>query len=199
MSYASWPGGPFAVVGMSVYWAADIAALAVCMAVFTHRHPVGPALVVGYATGYALTRRSLPLAGAGAVEALLPFALSWVGYPLATAILAVMPTVGSTCGLRSSRQQPDSATCGVSHASVRATPASRRCYELRSWARRRPPMALGRLERGHPLERDCGKRSDGENGRQHLKTSKGHTRTGYAPHRHETSAGPDRAALSNHD
>jgi hypothetical protein len=85
----TWPGGPLAMVGMSLYWAADIAALAACMAVFTHRQPVGPALVVGYATGYALTRRSLPLAGAGAVEALLPFAL-WVGYPLATAILAVI-------------------------------------------------------------------------------------------------------------
>ena len=46
--------------------------------------------MVGYATGYALTRRSLPLAGAGAVEALLPFALTWVGYPLATSILAVI-------------------------------------------------------------------------------------------------------------
>jgi glycosyltransferase 2 family protein len=84
------PGGPLAVAGMSIYWAADVAVLAACMAVFTHDHPGGPALIVGYATGYALTRRSLPLAGAGAVEALLPFALSWVGYPLATAILAVV-------------------------------------------------------------------------------------------------------------
>jgi uncharacterized membrane protein YbhN (UPF0104 family) len=83
------PAGPLALVGMAVYWATDVAVLAGCMAVFTHGHPGGPALVVGYATGYALTRRSLPLAGAGAVEALLPFALSWVGYPLATAILAV--------------------------------------------------------------------------------------------------------------
>jgi uncharacterized membrane protein YbhN (UPF0104 family) len=86
----TWPGGPLAMAGMSLYWAADIAALAACMAVFTHRHPLSPALVVGYATGYALTRRSLPLAGAGAVEALLPFALMWVGYPLPTAILAVI-------------------------------------------------------------------------------------------------------------
>ena len=86
----SWSNGPLALVGMSAYWAADMAALFVCMAVFTHRQPVGPAIVVGYATGYALTRRSLPLAGAGAVEALLPFALTWVGYPLATAILGVI-------------------------------------------------------------------------------------------------------------
>jgi hypothetical protein len=47
------------------------------------------AVVVGYATGYALTRRTLPLAGAGAVEALLPFALVWVGYSLPAAVLAV--------------------------------------------------------------------------------------------------------------
>ena len=82
--------GPLSLFGMTAYWAADIAVLAACMAVFTHRHSVGPAIVVGYATGYALTRRSLPLAGAGAVEALLPFALTWVGYPLATSILAVI-------------------------------------------------------------------------------------------------------------
>ncbi|HET9115024.1 MAG TPA: hypothetical protein VFN33_02920, partial [Gaiellaceae bacterium] len=41
------------------------------------------------ATGYALTRRTLPLAGAGAVEALLPFALVWVGFGLPAAVLAV--------------------------------------------------------------------------------------------------------------
>ena len=48
-----------------------------------------PELVVGYATGYALTRRTLPLAGAGAVEALLPFALTWMGFALAPSVLAV--------------------------------------------------------------------------------------------------------------
>ena len=38
----SWPNGPLAVSGMSVYWLLDIGALAACMAVFTHRHGVGP-------------------------------------------------------------------------------------------------------------------------------------------------------------
>jgi uncharacterized membrane protein YbhN (UPF0104 family) len=75
---------------MAIYWASDIGALAVCATVFAGRHRVGLELVVGYATGYALTRRSLPLAGAGTVEALLPFALHWVGYPLATAVLSVV-------------------------------------------------------------------------------------------------------------
>ncbi len=46
-------------------------------------------LTVGYATEYALTRRSLPLAGAGAVEALLPFAMSGVSRPLVAALVAV--------------------------------------------------------------------------------------------------------------
>jgi uncharacterized membrane protein YbhN (UPF0104 family) len=105
--------GPLALVGMSIYWVAEIATLFACMAVFTHRQSVGPAIVVGYATGYALTRRSLPLAGAGAVEALLPFALTWVGYPLATAILAVIAyrifnlwfaVIPAAAGLRQLRQ-----------------------------------------------------------------------------------------------
>ncbi len=107
--------GPLCLLGMSAYWAADVAALAACVAVFTHRHSVGPAIVVGYATGYALTRRSLPLAGAGAVEALLPFALTWVGYPLATSILAVIAyrlfnlwfaVIPAVVGLRQLRRKP---------------------------------------------------------------------------------------------
>ncbi|HLX31903.1 MAG TPA: lysylphosphatidylglycerol synthase domain-containing protein [Gaiellaceae bacterium] len=75
--------------GMALYWAGEVFVLWICLAAFTHHRPSVPAVVVGYATGYALTRRTLPLAGAGAVEALLPFALLWVGYPLAAAVLAV--------------------------------------------------------------------------------------------------------------
>ena len=67
-------------------------------------------LLIGYATGYALTRRTLPLAGAGAVEALLPFALSWMGIALPAAVLAVfayrvfnlwLPMVPAAVGMRS--------------------------------------------------------------------------------------------------
>jgi len=86
----STPNGPLAAAGMAIYWAADIAALGACLALFGGRHAGIAALIVGYSTGYALTRRSLPLAGAGAVEALLPFALSWVSVPLAEAVLAVL-------------------------------------------------------------------------------------------------------------
>ena len=83
------PAGPLAAGGMALYWAGDIAVLWSCLAMFDG-HPSIAVLVVGYATGYALTRRSLPLGGAGAVEALLPFALSWVSVHLAAAVLAVI-------------------------------------------------------------------------------------------------------------
>jgi uncharacterized membrane protein YbhN (UPF0104 family) len=81
--------GVAAFTGMAVYWAGEVFVLWVCLAAFTRHTPSVEAVVVGYATGYALTRRTLPLAGAGAVEALLPFALTWVGYGLAPAVLAV--------------------------------------------------------------------------------------------------------------
>jgi uncharacterized membrane protein YbhN (UPF0104 family) len=109
------PNGPLAAAGMSLYWAADIGVLAACLALFGGRHASIAAIVVGYSTGYALTRRSLPLAGAGAVEALLPFALSWVSVPLGEAVLAVFAyrafnlwlTVGpAAAGARYLRRRP---------------------------------------------------------------------------------------------
>src|SRR5439155_26399311 len=81
--------GAAAFAGMALYWAGEVFVLWVCLAAFSGDTPSVAAVVVGYATGYALTRRTLPLAGAGAVEALLPFALVWVGYGLAPAVLAV--------------------------------------------------------------------------------------------------------------
>lgn len=85
----SWPGGTLAWVGMAVYWVGEIALLGICMAAFGHHNTSAAAVTLAYATGYALTRRTLPLAGAGPVEAILPFALAWVSYPLATAVVAV--------------------------------------------------------------------------------------------------------------
>ena len=81
--------GAAAFSGMAVYWAGEVFVLWVCLAAFEGHTPSVTAVVVGYATGYALTRRTLPLGGAGAVEALMPFALVWVGYGLAPAVLAV--------------------------------------------------------------------------------------------------------------
>lgn len=104
--------GPLAIAGMTAYWIGDIFALWACFQAFDGRAPI-PELIVGYATGYALTRRSLPLAGAGAVEVLLPFALSWVSLPLASAVVAVfiyrlfnlwLPVAPAAAGLRHLRR-----------------------------------------------------------------------------------------------
>jgi uncharacterized membrane protein YbhN (UPF0104 family) len=78
-----------AFVGIFFYWLGDIACLWCALHTFAAHIPVAQ-LIVGYATGYAITRRALPLGGAGVVEALLPFALSWVKVPLAPALLAVV-------------------------------------------------------------------------------------------------------------
>jgi uncharacterized membrane protein YbhN (UPF0104 family) len=79
-----------AFVGISLYWIGDIACLWAALHVFFAQPPPVALLVVGYATGYALTRRTLPLGGAGIVDALLPLSLSWAGIALAPAVLAVL-------------------------------------------------------------------------------------------------------------
>jgi uncharacterized membrane protein YbhN (UPF0104 family) len=97
-------------LGAAIYWFGDIFCLWACLQAFTHGTPSISLLLLGYATGYALTRRTLPLGGAGAVEALLPFALSWCGISLTAAVLAVftyrvfnlwLPIVPAAFGLRS--------------------------------------------------------------------------------------------------
>ena len=96
-------------LGSAVYWFGDIVCLWACLQAFTHGTPNISLLLIGYATGYALSRRTLPFGGAGAVEALLPFALSWCGISLAAAVLAVftyrifnfwLPTLPAALGLR---------------------------------------------------------------------------------------------------
>jgi uncharacterized membrane protein YbhN (UPF0104 family) len=77
------------VAGISLYWGGDIFCLWATLHAFYAQPPPVSQLVLGYATGYALTRRALPLGGAGVVEALLPFALGWVGIRLAPALLGV--------------------------------------------------------------------------------------------------------------
>jgi uncharacterized membrane protein YbhN (UPF0104 family) len=80
-----------AVAGAALYWAGDVTALWACLRIFDVQGLTLPGLLLGYATGYALTRRTLPLGGAGVVEALLPFALTWVGpLDLAPALLGVL-------------------------------------------------------------------------------------------------------------
>jgi uncharacterized membrane protein YbhN (UPF0104 family) len=101
-----------APLGSAIYWFGDIACLALCLRAYEGHFPSIAPLLIGYATGYALTRRTLPLAGAGAVDALLPFALHWSGTPLADAVTAVLayriinfwlPIVPAVFGLRSLR------------------------------------------------------------------------------------------------
>ncbi|MBA3734818.1 MAG: flippase-like domain-containing protein [Actinobacteria bacterium] len=88
-----------AFVGTTLYWVGDVACLWACLRVF-HDSPDITALVIGYATGYALTRRTLPLGGAGSVEALVSFALAWTGIPLAKRCSRSAPTGSSTSGWR---------------------------------------------------------------------------------------------------
>jgi uncharacterized membrane protein YbhN (UPF0104 family) len=75
--------------GMALYWALEIVAFygAVRMAGL---RPNAAETSLAYATGYALTRRSMPLGGAGATEALMTFALHWVGQPVVPALVAVV-------------------------------------------------------------------------------------------------------------
>jgi uncharacterized membrane protein YbhN (UPF0104 family) len=78
------------LAGITAYWIGDIFCLWAALHVFDAQPPPTAQLIVGYATGYAITRRALPLGGAGVVEALLPFALAWVAISLPQALLAVV-------------------------------------------------------------------------------------------------------------
>jgi uncharacterized membrane protein YbhN (UPF0104 family) len=72
-------------LGMLGYWVADIATLYGAARMFGVSLDVGE-VILAYATGYAATRRTLPLGGVGATEALMCASLVWIGLPLATAV-----------------------------------------------------------------------------------------------------------------
>jgi uncharacterized membrane protein YbhN (UPF0104 family) len=76
-------------VGTALYWAADITAFYAALRTFGLHLDFGK-VIIAYATGYAATRRSLPLAGAGVTEVLMSYALYWVRQPLAPALAAVV-------------------------------------------------------------------------------------------------------------
>lgn len=78
------------LVGTAAYWAGDIACLWGALQFFGNPRLAFPALILGYATGYVLTRRSLPAGGAGIVEIALTFALHWMGFPFVRALLGVV-------------------------------------------------------------------------------------------------------------
>lgn len=79
-----WPG----FLGASLYWAGDVLCLWASLQPFDAAPPF-PAVVVAHAVGYVLTRRTLPIAGAGIVEILMPLTLVAAGAPFAGAILGV--------------------------------------------------------------------------------------------------------------
>jgi uncharacterized membrane protein YbhN (UPF0104 family) len=76
-------------LGTALYWALDIAAFYGGLRTFGLNPSIGK-VIIAYATGYAATRRSLPLGGAGITEFLMIYALYWVRLPLAPALAAVV-------------------------------------------------------------------------------------------------------------
>ncbi len=82
----AWAG---AWLGTAFYWAADISAFYGGLRTFG-LDPSAGKVIIAYATGYAATRRSLPLGGAGITEFLMTYALYWVREPLAPALAAVV-------------------------------------------------------------------------------------------------------------
>ena len=76
-------------LGTALYWAADIVAFYGGLRTFG-LDPGAGKVILAYATGYAATRRSLPLGGAGMTEALMTYSLYWVREPLAPALAAVV-------------------------------------------------------------------------------------------------------------
>jgi uncharacterized membrane protein YbhN (UPF0104 family) len=99
-----------APLGTAVYWFGDIVCLWACLQAFTQGTPDVGIILIGYATGYALSRRTLPFGGAGAVELLLPLAMWGTGISLSASVLAVftyrvfnfwLPLVPAALGLRS--------------------------------------------------------------------------------------------------
>jgi uncharacterized membrane protein YbhN (UPF0104 family) len=77
------------VLGMASYWALDIASFYGAVRFIGLRTNLGE-VVVAFATGYALTRRSMPLGGAGMCEALMTFALHWMGHPIPESLAVVV-------------------------------------------------------------------------------------------------------------
>jgi uncharacterized membrane protein YbhN (UPF0104 family) len=77
-----------AFVGCALYWAGEIGCLWAALTAF-HAHVPVPAVILAYATGYVVTRRSLPAGGVGVAEAFLTVSLYWLGVPLAAAVVGV--------------------------------------------------------------------------------------------------------------
>ena len=80
---------PAGLLGFPVYWAGHMLCLYAGLRAFDVQ--VGlPALIVGFATGYAASALPLPAGGSGGIEGGMTFALTAVGVPLAPALLGVV-------------------------------------------------------------------------------------------------------------
>jgi uncharacterized membrane protein YbhN (UPF0104 family) len=77
-----------AVWAMAVYWAAEMAGVWAAMAAFGFQMALG-GLILGFASGYVVTRRTAPFGGAGMLMAALAAALWLCGAPLPAAVLGV--------------------------------------------------------------------------------------------------------------
>jgi uncharacterized membrane protein YbhN (UPF0104 family) len=84
-----WRRYGWAFGGAAVYWLGDIVTFWAALHVF-NVHLSLAVLVVAYGTGWALTRRSLPLGGPGVVEILLAWALTWFHVQFAPAAAGVV-------------------------------------------------------------------------------------------------------------
>jgi uncharacterized membrane protein YbhN (UPF0104 family) len=76
-------------LGTGLYWAADMGAFYGGLRTFGLSPGIGK-VIIAYSTGYAATRRSLPLGGAALTEVLMTYSLYWVREPLAPALAAVV-------------------------------------------------------------------------------------------------------------
>jgi uncharacterized membrane protein YbhN (UPF0104 family) len=122
---------PGAWIGTALYWAADIGAFYGGLRTFGLDPSVGK-VIIAYATGYAATRRSLPLGGAGITEVLMTYALYWVRLPLAPALAAVVAyrafnfLLAATPGLIAHRQLQPMIAPKAKRDQVRRFPKSSR-------------------------------------------------------------------------
>lgn len=85
---AEWRQHWLGFAGATLYWAGDVLCLWASLQPFDAA-PSFPAIVLAHAVGYVLTRRTLPLAGAGIVEVMMPLTLVAGGAPFPGAILGV--------------------------------------------------------------------------------------------------------------